>query len=530
MRIIEKVTSPLKEGVSAQFGQKSLLLGPNGSGKTAVLQAVKLAARGYVDDQEGSDGVTRTAVIARLFHENVDPCATVVFSDGSRLSWEAKRKSTGGFTRPATTPTGSPPRVVFPFADTKKLFSGDAKAVKVWVESKVMGDWSSSDLLDLLPPNLHEDARKLMSRFGVDAPITLAATLKSQARNMRAAATKEEKTAARMTEGTPLPLSQADREEQEDLLAVLRATLRDIKNPLSSDEYARLQEEHEQAAAHAVHSKQRYDDLMAAWSAVDEVATTASAVLELLDRHAALFGDVGCYLCLRKGGDMGSARAVWQQKAPDGEVSEAAVLAARHEHHQAVRQQADLSARIQSATVVDVGPAREKVSELERALAADDAVKRIWLNADALQQKVNFNRVLADSMTSVAKIWQQSGERILRSGMEALESSVSQYLPEGESFSIDLDSGRALLIKDGLARTSLSGAEMLRVMLAVMASERDGTEDDSTLFLLDTEDRGWDPDTLSSVMSALAHVPAQVILMSTVRPTSVPPEWTVIGV
>ena len=63
----KRVKSPLKGGVDVELGPRTLLVGPNGAGKTAVLQALKLGTRGYVDDQEGKDGVSTTAAIARLF-------------------------------------------------------------------------------------------------------------------------------------------------------------------------------------------------------------------------------------------------------------------------------------------------------------------------------------------------------------------------------------------------------------------------------------------------------------------------------
>ena len=76
--------------------------------------------------------------------------------------------------------------------------------------------------------------------------------------------------------------------------------------------------------------------------------------------------------------------------------------------------------------------------------------------------------------------------------------------------------------------TSLSGAEMARVLLAVLSAERD--ESSSTPSILEPDDRGWDPDTLASVMTALTDSPDQVILMSTVVPARTPEGWRIIEV
>jgi len=92
---------------------------------------------------------------------------------------------------------------------------------------------------------------------------------------------------------------------------------------------------------------------------------------------------------------------------------------------------------------------------------------------------------------------------------------------------VDLDAGRVGLKRGDVAHTSLSGAELSRVLLAVLSAEE---SEGSTPSILEPEDRGWDPDTLSDVMTALTDSPDQVILMSTVLPARSPEGWRVIEV
>ena len=46
--------------------------------------------------------------------------------------------------------------------------------------------------------------------------------------------------------------------------------------------------------------------------------------------------------------------------------------------------------------------------------------------------------------------------------------------------------------------------------------------------VLTPDDRGWDPDTLSSVMEAVQSYSGQVIIMSTVAPSAPPEGWTLV--
>ena len=84
---------------------------------------------------------------------------------------------------------------------------------------------------------------------------------------------------------------------------------------------------------------------------------------------------------------------------------------------------------------------------------------------------------------------------------------------------------RLLLV---LGRHELTVSELCEVLLAVLSTE--GLGEDSTPCILENEDRGWDPDTLADEMAALSGAPHQVILMSTVYPSTVPEGWTVIEV
>jgi energy-coupling factor transporter ATP-binding protein EcfA2 len=540
---IKSVTSPLKGGVDYNIGEKTLLVGPNGSGKTSVLQAIKLATQGFVDDQDGSDDVKQTAAIARLFPPGVDLSSVVVFSNGAKSCWSSVRK--GGkkpsFTRPVMGTVEGPggeaaPAVVFPFQEFKGLLSSSAQAVRSWMEARVVGKWTHDMLIDLLPPNLHDRGRALLRYQEPSSPLALALHFKRMARSTRMGATKREKVAAQLVEGAQLPLTARDVEEYQLAVSSLEAEI--TKHMQSGAVDPKTHEVLKLAGAKLEKEVEKQREALQVMksnaSEADPIAQAAPTLVRLIKEHTAVITYLGaspmedCYLCLRSGGNIMRAMEKWSALVPKGDEPTAeqvkhavAKLATTLEQLQRAKVRA-------SMPVVDLTSQRDELRRLSELLGANKAVEQVWSNAEAVTRQVAFDRSHADEMTSVADVWEKQGNLLLLRSMVEYEAGVSAFLPEGESFKFDQTSGRFLLCGDGLERSSLSGAEMVRLLLALMAFEH-GSSGDSTLYVLDAEDRGWDPDTLSSVMKAIAPVPAQVILMSTVRPASIAPEsWTII--
>jgi hypothetical protein len=102
---------------------------------------------------------------------------------------------------------------------------------------------------------------------------------------------------------------------------------------------------------------------------------------------------------------------------------------------------------------------------------------------------------------------------------------VADYLHEGESLSIDLDTGYAALNRAGVQHAALSGSTEARV-LAAMACALLDPDDVSSLIILD--DRMWSEGNLAATMLALREAPGQVIITSTVAVDV--PGWQVLRV
>jgi hypothetical protein len=520
----KKVKSPLKGGVDVELGPKTVLFGKNGAGKTAILQALKLGTRGYVDDQEGKAGVSATASIARLFPPDTDLTVSVEMSDGTEFSWDAKPRGKG-FTKPKATSKERPYKVEFPFHTVKALLSGDDKKIRAWLEHRTGNSLSTADLLKMLPPTQQDAAKAALKRFDERSPVELATALKAEARNLRAAATRTEKTIDGLVVGIPLPLSGAEVREKEERRDSLWSQAH-APGLMSPENHTALRGTIGELAEALEAVKAQINELPEPQEGEEETHRVAAQGHALAKEHLSYLGRDICYVCLRKDADVQGAFDRWAEVL-SGLQAAGSRKRLQDQYDRGLAEVTRLAAQYKAATVVDSAPVMEEHSALVAQLTTHKANKRIWQQAEGLRKEVASSRATADTCTSLARTWEKEGKELLLQRKKTFEDSVSKWLPEGEVFVVDLDAGRVGLKRGDVAHTSLSGAELSRVLLAVLSAEE---SEGSTPSILEPEDRGWDPDTLSDVMTALTDSPDQVILMSTVLPARSPEGWRVIEV
>jgi hypothetical protein len=162
-------------------------------------------------------------------------------------------------------------------------------------------------------------------------------------------------------------------------------------------------------------------------------------------------------------------------------------------------------------------------------LAYADLIRRKALHDQIAQARASAtgHKAVEATANQILDAIKAVSETLTQSSLGMLEDEVSKYLPDGERFKLELGASftRAGLVKGGVFRSAMSGAEEARVYAAI-ACALSGPD----VSLVIPAERQWSPSTLRDVMRALADAPCQVILISTIKPEGkiAGKTWTVI--
>lgn len=521
MKYIRLVKSSLKGGCDVRLSPRTVIVGPNGAGKSTIVQSLELATSGWVSDMEGRSRVKQSNALARLFLPDVPMHAEAIFADTTdseevedyplHCQWSMQK---------GKKPEHEAPFVVrFPVQDLQTVLGGDANTVGAWLEKQVMGDMTKDDLLSALPPAVREEAGKFVARQGKTDLLWLAKAAANEAKNLKSQATRSEKTVDRMTVGIAPPWTSAKREqmqaEYEELSGKSSGVSKvhfDSMKSAADRLRAAIEEAAKKVTPVAAESRQ-------AVAALQRVAKAKA----LIGQHADCFGIDTCWVC--GVGDEEAIRVFVQTLN--------SIEKEFHAHRDAVRQQEQEAATLASMKVQleekekwlaqaeesgfgDQHYERE-ARELLNAISADKAAQTAWANADAARKEIAQLRATASKLSLLAKQFKTVGQSLMDKQKSSFEERVNAFLPGEDEVGIDLSSSRLGFMRDGQLHSALSGAEESRMLLALASAQEDG----STPCVLIPQDRGWDRDTLTSVMTALASSPVQVVIMSTVEPEPV---------
>lgn len=495
----EHVRSPLKKGVDVHLGQRTVLFGPNGSGKTSVIQALELATRGVVNELEGRNEVKSAGAIARLFSDEDDKWAEAVLTDGTRFTWNPKSLF-------------APKRVAWPVQDLLAVIRGEEAKLRSWLEAQVGGEPTLEDVLALVDPSVRDVVARLAKRGPIDF-LELAKVAKTEAKNLRSQATRNEKTIDKMVEGVPPALLPSQRQA---LDAELAAASRQTGMSRAEHDAAERQLEAKLSEYERVASRLKEAE---ADPQIEAAVRTIDRILGWLDEHPA---QDECLLCGRVGANLDGRRRdliALRHELPSG--------SSRLERRELLQAKDRLWEELKVLTQKVEQPVVDssRRDALVRQVANDDAARRAWANADAERANCKKMRQMADHLTEAGDQLNEEGLKRLKFRKAAFEKGVSGYLPDGEVLGVDLQAARVGFVRGTELHSALSASELTRALLALCAASTGG----STLSILAPEDRSWDVDTLGRVMTALAKAPGQILLMSTVRPPIVE-GWTLLEV
>jgi energy-coupling factor transporter ATP-binding protein EcfA2 len=557
---VKSIESNVKKGAKTELGRLTLIVGPNGGGKSSIVNGVELALTGRASDVVGRAEVAKGIDLLTLAPAADDALwANVRLSDGREASWRCERNTRTGGAREATHSLPNGVKITFPVRAVREALAGAPATVRAWLVGRIGSTVSEEAIRGLIPEDLHAPYADLIKPlFGYPAQVLLDAR-EAAAKQARNAGT-DAKAANALAEQTGANLAGEPSEEDVEAarhrvreaavaasagsaprparfnLAALRAQA-EVKIKLYADfdaEAARLQgilDTTPAVNADVVRIRDALTRVLvftaqkdAADCLICNSAVPHGAHAAMLQRAETLTraaqGDVVAVEAQARLGLVQTALADAQGRAEeavrgfrDAEAEDARIAALP----EAAASQGDALAALRAA--------EEQVRALEGARAAWSNVRAAKARARDLSAR---QRVYADLHTAI----EDAIVGVLDRARSGFAKKVQSYLPAEDAFDLVLDDNGKDVCKfgftrDGVLHTALSGAEWARLTLALAAAVT--SDEEADLAVLTPEDRAFDPETLASVMRALGNAPGQVLLCSPVAPAGRTPKgWTII--
>lgn len=519
---VERLVSNLKTADgrprTVELGPKTLIVGPNGSGKSSIQQSLQLALLGSADDLVGRMGVRDAGLLSSM-------------SSGERLSVHAKTSAGEDYVfiskdggRPAHDTAGE---AFLPLHTVREVLEGSPatarKAFLAWAASDV----SVGDVEEMVPAIYAAKYKDISASVGrgknpVDA---LLATLEYVGKRQRDAA-KEASGAESLLAGMTQDLDEAPTEQD---LEAGRLGAADLAARLSRVQSAQAQ--------HA--------------SLMSKIAGLRQQLAAPVPASSTSSEDLRFY------GNMAAAAGTAVARGLDACPLCSSAVGRAH-----LKACADFYAAEAKGTALPTGPSpadlQRRLAELAQEAAllpadlVDADVAAVQAQATAAQDQYLAMRTTADKWSSlrrardtVAEMTRESetykGMKkelegvvagLLKRVSDAFVKRVQAFMPDGWTFGLQLVDGdkevfRLGLLAAGRLRAALSGAEWATVTCALSMAISAGAPADRPVLVM-PEDRGWDGDTLSKVLSAWSAFDGQVVIGTPTKPKKVPKGWTVI--
>lgn len=547
MKFIQKVSTNLKVGADVVIGEKTLIVGRNGGGKSTIINAIELALTNRVSDVAGRIDVGREADVMSLSPSN-DLEALAVFDDGGVSAYR-----TSGSTAKAKKATGDKPSFVrhddvLPIRSLREAVLGSPVTARKYLMGKACGVVSRGDVKAMLAEQVRPLWDKLAAATDSNTPTpdVLVEVLEAASKQQRAASdeAKAARNAAKLVSGsfsTPPSddeIKRAKKEVTEAKAAFVAASrakeAAEKLQELASSE-AELLEQMESAAKALTAAKTALDNNPE--RPTDKVATL-KAIKTVGDES------LKAGLCLVCNGDVSQAGEnmnalewlIGDLLASEKEhATLVAAHATAHAHAKTVYEKLlAVQQQIEQGTLLTTGEtdpvaAEARLDEANKALSSLTAARDNWnvvqrsesIALDA-ERRMEEWRNLKDGCEAAMAV-------VLDKALATFIAKVQARLPATDIFGLRLRDGEREVLQFGLERdgklhTALSGAEWARVMAAMAEA---CVADDQYACII-PEERAFDPDTLTDVLSALGSCKHQVVIASPVKPTKVPKGWTVV--
>jgi energy-coupling factor transporter ATP-binding protein EcfA2 len=513
---VKRIESNVKRGCALDLGEKTLIVGPRGSGKSSVVNAVELALTGRASDVAGRATLAAPADLWMLAPPDaVKLIAKATLSDALDLPavW-----SLGKGSRPVYEGGGLGENIM-PLRAVRDAILGSAETARKWILAVAA---SGKCDLAIVPVPLRERLTSILSSADVrNLPIALD-TAKERTRDATKRAKTIRETVKASSSGLPPPPTDAEIEASKTI-----GNLGGIKA----------------AEARLAAAKTALDTAVAEAAKLPPAAPVqfveaGRAIATILKAHVDNDGKK-CGVC---GSAMDVATARFRQQALVAKVQAMLDLAQKHEAVERARSEAQFEVGLAErdlATLKGAAAEAQPNAALVERKARWQQIKKMEAEAAALDHEAGEWSALADVLAKIVKDAVEGARR-------AFEARVQKFLPQSMRFGLELQDGDREVCRFGLRRVvpldppqigetdlveevgvlhaALSGGEWAAVTAAIAAA----TMPAEGPAVVIPEDRAFDAEGLAETLAAFSAIDAQVIVTSTVEPTKVPAGWTVI--
>ena len=560
------VEGNLKGGVSCTLGRKTLIIGPTGSGKSAVPNALELALSGRVSDVRGRQEVAREIDLMELAPgRKGELLARAVLSDGSEAVWRAGGKSKKA--RHTYPEVIVDPATVFPLRPVHEAIVGSVETARKFFLQYAVGAITDADVLARIPASSHNYYKRaalattLSSATAVDRLLAALEHAKKEGRAAEARAKAADGVSAETAQGLPTLPTESEEKALRDQMRDAEKALADLRGAQAAVEALQgvaekiqaAKQRHATATFHCSQAEQALVEaraVLAAMPVPPSLDLDVQAVVAAIRAHAS--GHLSQCLVCESPRDAGyfAERATklegWlksvaaQAQGYEDAKTRVAMAAATREHAQEEIKNAEsaLGALLAASGALTTVPAAEvvasaeaEVARLREAMRRVDIVKASWESARKAKDSAESERTAATEWKKLAEACVGAIAQLLDTGVASFIARVQRALPHSTIFDLTLrDGARAVfqfgLKRDGVLHTALSGGEWSMVTAAIAAACRPPA---GKLSVVIPEDRGLDRMTLRAALDAFSALDSQVIVASPIEPVSVPAGWHVVN-
>lgn len=536
-----------------ELGEKTLIVGANGKGKSRVVNAVELALTGRASDLAGRADVAREAdLLALAPGRRANLFAEATLSTGEKALFAVEYVGDGKARKADhDVPVWFAKQELLPVRAVREAMLGSADtACRQFL--KWAGASAQRDLADMVSPSLHGHLQRLVvlnPGGGVDG-LEVAARKKKLEANASVKALDAAMASGGVSQAPPaeediLTAQETCASARKVLVAAQAAQMR--RNAAQrKEQLAQTIDALQAVVATAENQCAQWEDYVSGLEKPAGNMATAQALLELL---AFTIGgnDADCLMCgaqpgaehLRQRHAQVNAALGAKMKAANDYAGAMANLNAARTHLESARTQLAYARHAydtasegdDDAGGVDYATAAAACDAAEAHLRRLQSAQAAWRSYRTLMTQLDTARTDAAAWKALEDALAQAGRLLLTDVLAAFTGRVQGFLPSTDIFGMALSEGAREVFHAGFDRggalhTALSGAEWARLTLAMSAAI---LPPDAVLAVLTPEERAFDPKTLASVMRSLSAAPGQVILTSPIPPHGkTPAGWTVV--